>query len=165
MGGDLMGRRGPTPTPTEVLKRRGSRRAASRSGEPKPPSKTPRCPTWLSKEAKAVWKQLAKQLADLNVLTEIDGNALARYCSLWVRWRRATAFLEKNGETYPLLTNEGAVRCLQQYPEVAVVNKLSVLLLRLEQEYGLTPSARTRIHVAVSAPPDDGKSRFFKIVG
>lgn len=160
-----MGRRGPTPTPTEVLKQRGSRRAAARTGEPKPEAKTPRCPTWLSKEAKAVWKQVAKQLAELGVLTEIDGNALARYCSLWVRWRRATAHLEANGETYPLLDEKGNVRCLQQYPEVAIVNKLSVLLLRLEQEYGLTPAARTRIRVDVPAAPDGGKSRFFKIVG
>ena len=120
----------------------------------------------MSKEAKAAWKQLAPNLRALGVLTKIDGNALARYCSLWTRWIRATQFVEQYGESYPLKNEDGKVKCFQQFPQVAVVNKLSVLLLRLEQEFGLTPSARSRINVDVPSEPDaQGKGRFFKVVG
>jgi hypothetical protein len=36
----------------------------------------------------------------MGVLSRIDGNALARYCRLWSRWRKAEAFIDKNGKMY-----------------------------------------------------------------
>jgi P27 family predicted phage terminase small subunit len=86
-------------------------------------------------------------LDQMRVLTQIDGNALARYCQLWSRWKRAEAFIQKHGDTYPLKDEKGRIRCLQQFPQVSIANKLAQQLTRLEQEFGLTPSARTRIHV------------------
>lgn len=81
----------------------------------------------------------------MKVLTKIDGNALARYCQLWSRWIRAEQFLQKYGDTYPLKDESGNVRCFMPWPQVAIANKLSQSLTRLEQEFGLTPSSRTRI--------------------
>lgn len=161
-----MGTRGPAPTPTEILKRRGSWRAGSRKGEPKPERSAPTKPRKLTKEQAAVWKQLVPELDRLGVLSRIDGNALERYCVLWVRWRRASEFIEKYGESYPLKTEDGGIKCFMPFPQASVVNKLSVLLLRLEQEFGLTPASRTRIQVQVEPEPDaEGKGRFFKITG
>jgi len=144
-----MGRRGPTPTPTEILKRRGSREVPKRSREPKPEQGAPSCPAWLDKDAKSVWRQLAKQLSALGVLTKVDGNALARYCRLFVRWKQCDAFVRKYGESYPTGYKDGKPTSFQQFPEVGIINKLGPQLLRLEQEFGLTPAARTRIEVDV----------------
>ena len=41
------------------------------------------CSAWLDEEAKLAWKLLLPQLERMDVLTRIDGNALARYCQLW----------------------------------------------------------------------------------
>jgi P27 family predicted phage terminase small subunit len=113
-----------------------------------------------------VWKQIVPVLDGLGVLTKIDGNALARYCRLFVRWRQCDAFIREHGESYETTDQNGRVTSYQQYPEVGIVNKLSVLLLRLEQEFGLTPSARARIEVDVEPPRGaDDKERFFKVVG
>ena len=96
------------------------------------------------------------------MLTRVDGNALARYCRLWSRWRKVEAFLDQHGEVYPLKDEGGRVKYLQQWPQVAIAGKLAHLLTRLEQEFGMTPSARTRIQVAPQpAEVSSAKSRFF----
>jgi len=150
-----MGRRGPPPTPTEILKLHGSKLVNKRreQTEAKGPAGKPSCPTWLDKDAKKAWKQLVPMLEFMGVLTRIDANALARYCETWVRWRHAQEFLKQKGEVYPLKDESGKVKCLMPFPQVAIANSLAQQLLRLEQEFGLTPAARTRIVVPLSARP------------
>ena len=138
--------------PTETLKRRGSREVVKRSREPKPERGTPRMPPGMSPAAKKVWKQVVPPLVALRVATKIDGRALQRYCEMLVDWEKATKFIEKMGFTYATgyKLNANGVNVptsFQQFPEVGIRNKLSVLLLRLEQEFGLTPAARARIEV------------------
>jgi len=167
-----MGARGPAPTPTKILQMRGSR-WPERLGinEPLPEAGAPTCPSWLPTDAKAAWKQLAPVLLDMGVLTKADRLALARYCRLFMRWRRAEDFLDKHGEVYPIrkvVTDRDGNERVEvvgsaPFPQVAIAAKLADQLLRLEQNFGLTPSARSRIQVpGKSKDADDGKSRFFK---
>ncbi len=126
-------------------------------------------PAWLDDDAKRAWRRLIPLLEQMNVLTRIDGNALARYCQLWSRWKRAELFIQKHGDTYPIKDEKGKIRCLQQFPQVAIANKLAQQLTRLEQEFGLTPSARSRITQVSGRPLDlrseaernNSKARFF----
>ena len=162
----MMGRRGPAPTPTEILKLRGSTLVTKRrdQSEAKVPKGKPRCPDWLDKDAKTMWRHLVPLLDAMGVLTRLDGNALARYCRLWSRWRKAEAFIDKNGEMFPIRQDDGQVKYFGQWPQVAIANKLAQQLTRLEAEFGMTPSARTRIHVThrprERADPT-GKAQFF----
>ncbi len=152
-----MAKRGPPKTPTHILDMQGSRHA-DRSGEPEPDSGAPPCPDWLSKEVRAVWRQVIKHLDTLGVLAKSDGNAIARYCCLWVRWKKAELFIEGNGESYETETKSGGTY-YAQYPEVATVNKLSIELRRLEQEFGLTPSARAGIQLDLTPSNTPGVIR------
>jgi len=159
-----MGRRGPVPTPTATLKLRGSTLVTRRreQAEAQGPAGTPRCPDWLDKDGQIVWRQLVPQLKAMHVLTRIDAHALARYCRLWGRWRKAEAFIDQHGEMYPIKDDAGKVKCLQQWPQVAIAGKLAQQLTRLEQEFGMTPSSRTRIQVGRPAAAEfDAKERFF----
>jgi P27 family predicted phage terminase small subunit len=160
-----MGRRGPAPTPTPILKLRGSRRATRKreAAEVHGPAGTPDPPDWLDDDARKAWDELVPMLEGMGVLTRIDGNALARYCRLWVRWRKMETFIQEKGEMYPLRNDDGNVKCFVQWPQVAIANKLAQQLTRLEQEFGMTPSARARIQVAPQ--PQEaacGKARFFQ---
>ena len=137
---------GPAKTPTAILKQQGSR-YKHRKGEPQLPQKVPLCPRHLNSDQKAVWRQIITMVKKLGVVRETDANALERYCVLWVRWRQAAKFLEENDETYVLKDSAGKARCAMQWPQVSIVNKIAILLLRLEQEFGLTPASRAAVKV------------------
>lgn len=131
--------------PTEVLRRRGSWRAGVNKQEPKPERGAPRCPRWLDPEAKRLWRSIVPLLVQTGILTKVDGQALARYCQTWSRWRKAEQFIQQYGETYPMKDDAGRVKLFLPFPQVSIAGRLSQQLTRLEQELGLTPSARTRI--------------------
>ncbi len=68
--------------------------------------------------------------------------------------KKATAFVRQHGVSYPIRDGNGKVKALGQFPEVALMHKASATLARLEAEFGLTPSSRTRINVAPEPLPD-----------
>src|SRR3954468_3976728 len=154
-----MGLRGPRPTPSAILKFRGTFRMDRSHNEPKQIKGMPRCPAWLDPLARSAWKQLLPQLQKMGILSRIDANALVRYCRSWSRWIRAEQFIEKHGECYPLKDGNGKTKCLAAFPQVASANKLGMLLTKLEQEFGMTPSARTRIEVPAVLDMDEEDRR------
>ena len=141
MGVATVGRRGPAKTPSKVLTARGSWRGVKRvKSQPKPDDKAPRCPAWLSAKARVAWKTLIPKLTEMGVIGTCDRNALARYCDFFVRWRAAA-----------------------DLGDMDVALKISTHLLRIEQQFGLTPSARASLAVPDKKPKSaQGKGRFFK---
>lgn len=155
---------GRRPTPTKILQLRGSWRAKTRPHEPQVKAERPTCPSWLSGEAKQVWRVIVPQLHAMGILTKVDGQALARYCALTVRWRHALQFVEAHGDTYPVRDANGQVVSLRPFPQTWLVQNVAKELLRLESHFGMTPSARTTLHVHSPAPAEaaDPKTKFFR---
>ena len=163
-----MGRRGPKPTPTAILRLTGSRpdrTERKRVREPQPESaERPRPPTWLSKERptdmngaeldlptpRQVWDRLAPQLHEIGVLTKVDVNALGRYCTLLVRWLEAEEIISERGKVYAVRHDDGRLKMMKRNPYVSIANETAAMLARLEAEFGMTPSSRASIKV------DDG---------
>ena len=166
-----MAGRGPARTPTTILNQRDSWRGKQRaSSEPKPTGKLT-MPNWLSKDARTVWRQVVRAWSSVpGLLTPADSNALARYCETFVAWKKNNTFCQERGEHYPLRDDNGDIKCLQLWPQATQRNKQALLLLRMEQEFGMTPAARARIQLNIE-PPSSGsdKSQFFsqglKVVG
>ena len=125
--------------------------------EPKPDATAPTCPKWLTPQAKVAWRWLAKELDAMSLLTKADAHAMASYCVTYARWRSAEEFLIKNGDCYPLRDNQGKLRCMQQFPQVSIARNLLQLLKSYQQEFGLTPAARTRIEVPQRGNPSGKK--------
>jgi len=151
-----VGKRGPSPTPTRVLQLRGSWRGDARPGEPKPEPSRPKAPKWLTPEARQAFLYLSRHLDAVGVLTRLDQNALARYATLWVRYRKAEEFIAKHGDTYVVRGKPGPNGEPAQpvgfktYPQWRHALALAQELTRLEREFGLTPSARSRLSVEVA---------------
>ena len=149
-----MGRRGPPPEPTrlKLLKGNPGKRPVN-TQEPTPRPEAPRCPAWLSAEAKAAWRRVVPELRQMGVLAFVDGDALSAYCQTYARWKAAEEYLAKHGEVYPLRDEQGRVRCMQQFPQVAIARHLLQMLRSYQQEFGMTPAARSRV-VAPAEPAD-----------
>ena len=82
--------RGRKPVPTRLRALRGNpgKRPLNRD-EPALEATQPDTPTWLTGEPLDRWQVIAPQLAQLGLLTTIDVDALAAYCQVWARWRKA----------------------------------------------------------------------------
>ncbi len=151
-------------TPSGVKAAQGTdRKDHLPKNEPRPQTVRPTCPAWLDKAAKSCWKELVPQLEGMGVLTKIDRNALTRYCRTWSRWKAAEQSIEKHGSTIEITTQNGP--SVKTRPEVYIAASLAAQLARLETEFGMTPSARTRIEATPPEEHGDDKARFFNVVG
>jgi len=155
-----VGLRGPKPTPTAQLAARGSWRADARiaAGEPQAVAGCPECPDWLSGEAKIAWHHLIPLLHRSGILAQQDRNALARYCQVWARWKSCELFLSEHGSV-----SDGADGSAKEVPQSALALRLGDALTKMEDRFGLTPSARASIgnHLMTKEEPKNDKSRFF----
>jgi P27 family predicted phage terminase small subunit len=154
-----MSKPGPRPTPTRVLRLRGSWRAKRNPKEPAPEVTKPAAPAWLSDDAKAVFEALAERLHASGVVTIADELALARYADLCVQYRRAAEFVGKHGDVYVTSGRSGPngepgrPTGFKTYPQAKRLLHLAQALLQLEREFGLTPAARTGLQAEVYAEP------------
>jgi len=150
-----MGRRGPAPKPTALRILQGNPgKTRLNPSEPQPPAAPEDLspPAWLVSQAKEAWTRLRP---DLPWLTLADVDAFAAYCSSYARWREAQTFLETNGLTYELRGEgikgkPGPVKCIQQYPQVAIAKQSLMMMCKIGGELGLSPASRTRIHVELA---------------
>jgi P27 family predicted phage terminase small subunit len=140
-----MGSRGPIPEPTARKRAKGVRPARINPSEPRP-SRGPLEPPWeLTEEAAAVWRRLVPDLARAGVITPWDLDLFVQYCELVPVVRDLQRALRLGvlvrGRRDPLVPS----------PAWRTYRDALALLRSLAQEYGLTPSARSGLHV----PNDD----------
>jgi P27 family predicted phage terminase small subunit len=118
------------------------------ASEPTPaPLVDPDPPAWLAKAAKAEWRRLAPMLTRLGILTETDAAALAAYCEAWVTWQTATRSMRKDGLV--IARDDG----MAMSPYVKIAHDAMTQMRSFLVEFGMTPSARARIHTAAPDKP------------
>lgn len=135
-----MGSRGRVPTPTDILKLRGSWRAKLNPSEPQPDRGEPDRPK-LGTAQRRVWRDLVEQLASMNVLRRIDGWQLERYCRFFVRWR----------DTEKKLDGDSLDFDEREWLESRSL-RLHEALSKIEVQFGLTPASRSRIKIEQARP-------------
>ena len=159
--------RGPKPKPTALKLIRGTERAARRNpAEPRPPPAMPDPPEHLSDEARAEWSRVIDQLCAAGIVTGIDRAALGAYCQAYGRWVQAEDALArmagKDAHTAGLMIRTQGGNAIQN-PLVGTANKAMADMMRYATEFGMTPSARTRIHAGTAAgDPRDPAAKYFK---
>ena len=153
-----MGTRGPTPTPTKILKLRGSRRANRNKVEPKFTEGMVEPPNWLDGDAKNEWDRVVVELQAINILQRVDMAVLATYCQAYSDVARLTEKVRRAGET--LISTAGNPYLNPDF------NVLSVAYTRLERsvaKLGFSPSDRARLNLPFTEPePLDEKDQWLK---
>ena len=131
--------RKPKPSALKALEGNPGKRPLNGS-EPQPERRAPRCPVWVEAEAKKEWRRMGRILEQLGLLTEMDMAAFAGYCQAYARWKEAEEFISQHGTM--IRTPNGY---LQQVPQVSIAQTNMKIMLRFCEQFGLTPSARSRI--------------------
>jgi P27 family predicted phage terminase small subunit len=148
-----MGQRGPAPKPTALRILQGNPgKTKLNPHEPQPAMAAPDLPppAWMTEEAREVWTRLRPDLPWLSI---VDVGMFSAYCSKYAQWREVEDFLRANGLTFEIREAPsgkeklGKLKFIQQRPEVAIAQKCLLMLCKLGGELGLSPAARTRIHV------------------
>jgi P27 family predicted phage terminase small subunit len=152
----VVGRR-PTPTSLKLLKGNPGKRPLNKK-EPKPPPGAPGCPTWLSLEAKAEWRRVVPIMDKLGLLSKVDRAALATYCESWATFVYAQRLVHKHGIVIRVVdevTADGMtiITKTAKNPAIQVARDAADKVRQFGTEFGLTPSARTRLEIPEA---DDG---------
>ena len=156
--------RGPKPTPTNVkliLDNPGNR--PINHFEPRPQMPMPLAPAHLNEAAKAEWSRVCDELDRLGLLTGLDRAALAAYAQAYGRWEQAEEALARMAErdltTHALMIRTSNGNAVQN-PLVGAANKAMADMMRYAAEFGMTPSARSRIAVEGYGGDDDALAKF-----
>ena len=102
-----------------------------------------------------LWKELTPKLIAMRVLTEPDLLALEILCNSYSEYREADEVIQDEGLTYESSTVTGATKIAKR-PEIEIRADAHRRVLRLLQEFGLTPSARA----GVAVPPGESDDPF-----
>ena len=143
------------PVPSAIKKRRQTfrpDRAPENEATPNLASANQlKAPDWLSEPATAKWNELALRLHNQGLLTELDLDAFALYCTAWANWRDAEEQIQEKGPTTTAQSGFQAVS-----PHVTRARNHLAELIKLQGVLGLSPSARTRIETAPAGKSTDG---------
>ena len=108
-------------TDAEVEKRKRAAESLTRA------TVTITCPTWLPKDARAVWDKSIADAAELELLDNLDSNQLAAYCITVAEYQY---YAQKSGK---------------DIDESRFMLALSKELLAYADKLGFTPQARARL--------------------
>ena len=153
----------PKPTHLKLVTGNPGKRTLNRK-EAKAKAAIPVPPHHLTTDAVEEWNRVATELFNLGILSEIDRAALAAYAMAYGRWVQAERAIAKMAEKDQLTgglmiktSNGNAI----QNPLVGTANKAASDMMRYAAEFGMTPSARTRIETQASDQNADPADRFF----
>lgn len=152
-----MGKRGPSPKPTNLKLLNGNpgkRPLPENEPKPRPVVEMPKPPTWMNTNGKKMWKRLAPELERLGLITVIDIESFTAACQSYGTWVECERYLKKHGHTYEYINKFGAVNEVER-PEVKIGRKALDHFRSFMSEFGLSPASRTRIQVSAPENEDD----------
>jgi P27 family predicted phage terminase small subunit len=114
--------------------------------EPQVEIKAPICPAHLDEIARKEWDRMVPLLLEMRILSEADYMALSTLCQAYSTMAKAQEQLNATGILFK--TPSGYV---QQSPLISIVNQNAELVTKLCREFGVTPSARSRVN---AEPPE-----------
>ena len=146
--------RGRKPKPTEQKKLEGNPgKRKINEKEPKPDVVIPPPPDHLDGIALEEWYRITPELQKLRMITALDRAPLVALCQAWGDYIKACEKLEEEGEV--LISDKGNA---YQNPWANFKTSAMDRILRISAEFGMTPSARTRLKVEMPTEEDEMKS-------
>ena len=156
-----MGLRGPVGKPPELRALEGGRghRPIDLTSMFRPEVGLPPMPKYLSGAARKAWRRLTPELLHYNLVSKIDGDALAMLCQTIGRIDQLETSLKKTQDLLHSRGEDVAGAFLDKTPNglrvqsaiYQVLNREMERLRTLLAEFGLTPAQRARVTTAIRA--------------
>ncbi|VBA60500.1 phage terminase small subunit P27 family [Mycobacterium attenuatum] len=151
MGGHGSGRI-PAPAGLKLLKGTSAGRDSGGRLVPTTPKfvrEAPDPPDWLDGAARAEWDRILAELEPMDLLKQVDAQALACYCQAVADHAAAVALVAAEGR---IITNP---KTGHQHPHPAVADARAsrAQILQFAREFGFSPAAEARL---ASLPVDSG---------
>jgi len=158
--GFSMGLRGRKTTPIQlkILKNNPGREPLKRMAANMPPSPgdSAEPPPELAGVALEKWRASVPLLQSMRVWSEDAATTWSRYCRTFALWMEAQTYIERNGQVY-----ETASGLCKARPETILCRGYAADLLRIEQSFGLVPSAKSSVTIQ-SRAEDDLMDKFLR---
>jgi len=110
------------------------------------PADRVRPPSWLPKDAKKLFRALAKELLPLGLVSNLDVTMLSVFANTLAAYHRLNAILERDGSVIDY-TNKGGATNPVSHPAFIQQKQLSDQLRMLASEFGLTTASRARLAI------------------
>jgi len=149
-----MGRRGFAPKPTVLRLLDGDKANRFNAAEPVALAVPPTAPAGMSADVLAVWEYTLEHLEFMGLAKAADRDSLACYCEAVVNHRKASAVLAQSS-----ILIKGVMGGLVRNPALAIQRDAAFTVRTFAQEFGLTPSARSRV-AGSTAEQDESDNPF-----
>ena len=161
-----MGRRGPLPTPTPILRMRGSWLVNQRKDEPEIEPAQPVCPPELVGDERRMFRRIARHLHKQRVVCREDGDAIMRYVRFAAEFNRLSTAVRIGGAVMLVKNRDGEVCDAKVAPAFKAMMNAALLINKHAEILGLGPAYRARIQKLKDTKEradGDEKAAFFKI--
>lgn len=119
-----------------------------------------RPPTWLGKRAKKIFRDIVKELNEIDILANIDNYNLAILANAMEKYIECT--IELNSDTLTIEhVNKKGFTTVQKNPLITIQLDYASLIRSSSSDFGLTPSARLKI-IENNTPIEDEDEKEFK---
>ena len=93
-------------------------------------------------EGKRLWTKICTELYTIGLLYEVHLPLLIQYCGEWEMYNRMMVRIEREGEIRITKSDYS-----QPHPAIGIKNKCILNMLKISNEFGLSPAAMTRINM------------------
>ena len=133
--------------------------------EPKPAADAIAPPEWVTGVSLDKWNEVVPKLIGMGVMTNADVDTVARYCTMHEQYVKYLEQVRRGLDVLVIRDEKGKVKYMQSTPAATMMTKLAASMLRIEQEFGLTPSARSGLSGVQEQRPADAVEEFFRTHG
>jgi P27 family predicted phage terminase small subunit len=153
--------RKPKPTKLKVLQGNPGKRALPKN-EPEPTGELGDAPFWLSAEAVEYWQYAVDTVNELEgVAKKPDEAAVAMFAQAIADYREADDALADNGSNYQNVETKAGGVMTRIHPAVGVRRDAMAQIMKICGEFGLTPSARTKVRVDLGDKDKNPNDKYF----
>ena len=118
----------------------------------KPGSDKVNPPEWLCDSGKKIFDVLAAELMKINLVTNIDIYAMARWAHCYIKYQECAVKVNDEG-VEASKPNSAGLMVSGPHPLMATMKQLNEQMTKIESEFGLSPASRAKL----AMPPKEEK--------